>query len=205
MSDRPKVPMKVNAFDAVRSANTQLLPLFPYMGPGTIVPCCAALQSDGVHSPGYFLHRNSVDEVVLNMGGKGGPRTGDVFVGPREHGVGGKSAVPFFSVAVITQRQLDEGEQPESVTFPCEACSTPVFSYSFDAKEAGEEAYAGLPTLVGSDLAAMGFNASEESRTCGACGHLNAPFPTPIWGWGRYTRNTGIVQNAWNALQETIA
>ena len=42
-----KVPMKVNAFDFIRGANTQLLPLFPYPGPGAIVPCCAAFESDG--------------------------------------------------------------------------------------------------------------------------------------------------------------
>ncbi len=205
MAEKKRVPIKANAFEATRSANSQLLPLFPYMGPGSIVPCCAALQSDGVHSPGYFLHENSVDEILLSVGAQGTMRTGDMMVGPRKHGVGGKSAVPFFAVAIITQRQLDEGEQPETLTFQCEECSAPLFSYSFDAKEAGEGEYAAFPTLIGSDEAALRFNSSEANRTCPNCGHLNAPFPTPIWGWGRYRRNTGIVESAVAALEAATA
>ncbi len=200
-----KVPMKVNAFQAARNSNTQLLPLFPYMDPGSIVPCSAVLQSDGINSPGYFLHENSVDEILLSIGSKGMMRTADMVVGPRRHGVGGKSAVPFFAVSIITQRQLEEGEQPETVTFTCEKCNTELHSHSFNAKDAGEGTYAGLPTLICSDQSTADYNASVETRTCPNCGNVNAPFPTPIWGWSRYRRNTEIVESAWGALQEAIA
>jgi hypothetical protein len=87
-----KEPMKVNAFEMARRGNRQLLPLFPYTGPGDIVPCCAALKSDGRGgSIGHFVHTNDVDEVAVLLGGDGARRTGDVFVVSRSHGVGDES------------------------------------------------------------------------------------------------------------------
>ncbi|WP_324698852.1 hypothetical protein [Novosphingobium sp. RL4] len=201
-----RVPLKVNAFEVVRGSNSQLLPLFPYVGAGAIVPCSAAFESDGSGTNiGYFLHENTVDEVALTLGSNGRARTGDMAVGPREHGVGGDSSEPFFAVMVITQRQLDEGEQTEAMSFQCEKCNTVLHRYEFDEHEGGEGAFAGLPTIMGSDAAALGFNASEEARTCPSCGHVSRPFPLYIWGWSNYTRNTRIAKNAWNAMEEVIS
>lgn len=197
-----KVPLKVNAFEVIRGSNSQLLPLFPYTGPGAIVPCSAAFESDGSGTHiGYFTHENSVDEVAITLGSNGRVRTGDVAVGPRLHGVGGDSSEPFFSVMVITQRQLEDGGQEEALGFQCEKCATPLFRYEFNEAEAGEDAYEGLPTIFGSENAALKFNESEEARTC-KCGHVNRPFPLYIWGWSNYARNTRIVNNASRALAE---
>lgn len=196
-----KVPMKTNVFKLVQGLNSQLLPVFPYMGPGSIVPCAAAFESDGSGTPiGYFLHENTVDEVALTVASNGKMRTGDVFVGPKMHGVGGTSEEPFFSMMVITQRQLEEGKQAEALSFPCEKCNAVVHRHDFDETVGGEGPLAGLPTILGSEKAALGYNAGD--RTCKACGHVSAPFPLHIWGWSNYARNTRVVRRAEQSMTE---
>lgn len=196
-----KVPMKANVFKFVQGLNSQLLPLFPYMGPGSIVPCCAAFESDGSGTPiGYFLHENTVDEVALTIASDGKVRTGDVFVGPKLHGVGGDSDEPFFSLMVITQRQLDQGAQSEAIVFQCQKCNAELHRLDYDEGIGGEGALAGLPTILGSEAAALGYN--ESDRTCSQCGHVSSPFPLYIWGWSNYARNTRVVQKAHMALKE---
>jgi hypothetical protein len=196
-----KEPMKVNAFEMARRGNTQLLPLFPYTGAGDIVPCCAALKSDGRGgSIGYFVHTNDVDEVAIVLGGDGAKRTGDVFVGPRSHGVGGSSTEAFSAVMVIAQRQRDEGEQVEAVTFQCESCNGELLKYSFGgaAYEAGRPDL--LPTIVGGFEAARDYNAGD--RKCHQCGHVNPQFPLHIWGWGHHVFVSEIASRARQALVE---
>src|SRR5262245_7484110 len=72
-----KPPLKANIFERMQSSNTQLLPLFPYLGPGAIVPCgsifrggdAAGFASCGgeEESFGRFFHDNDADEVALNF------------------------------------------------------------------------------------------------------------------------------------------
>jgi len=197
-----KDPMKVNVFEMARRGNTQLLPLFPYLGPGDIVPCCAAFMSDGSSGQhrGYFVHTNCVDEVAVVVGGEGRGKTGDVFVGPRIHGVGGDSTTPFYTVNVITQRQLEQGDQLEAHTFQCEKCNAEVFRYAW-----GDGDYAALrspvlPTVCGSFEACEAWNASAERRRCPKCAHENPPFPAQLWGWGQHLRATQITEQARKAL-----
>lgn len=205
-TEAKRVPMKVNALKLVQGANSQLLPLFPYLGPGAIVPCSAAFESDGGSTHiGYFLHENTVDEVAMAIASNGRVRTGDVFVGSRVHGVGGDSEEPFYSVMVITQRQLEDGEQREALSFQCEKCNTVLHRHEFDEAAGGDGALAGLPTTFGSEAAALGWNASEEVRTCKECGHVSSPFPLHIWGWSNYTRNSRIVRKAAKALEEVAS
>lgn len=203
-----KTPLKANAYEAARQGNTQLLPLFPYLGPGDMVPCCAAIESGGKASNfrvGYFLHTNTVDEVAVSFGSGGGHiRTGDVHVGPREHGVGGDSDEPFFTIFTITQRQLEHGEQTEALAFQCDKCANELHRYRFSsADDADRQTYfAVLPTIKGSYAAAAGLNTSEEKLTCSKCGHVNQAFPLPVWGWDNYLRRTSIAERAHAALQE---
>ncbi len=195
--------MKVSAFDMARRGNTQLLPLFPYTGPGDIVPCCACLAGDGKpHGVGYFIHTNSVDEIAISLGSEGMNRTGDVWVGSRTHGVGGDSPNPFYAVFVITQRQLEQGDQPEALAFQCEKCSAELYRYAFGGAEYEASRPPVLPTIAGSFEFADNFNASAELRHCKACGHDNPPFPLPFWGWGQHMRSTGIIERGRKALLE---
>lgn len=203
----PKVPLKVNAYEMARQGNSQLLPLFPYLGPGDIVPCVAAFRSDGKGTHiGYFVHHNVVDEVGLSLGSTGRLRSGDMFVGHKSHGVGGDTDQPYFAVLVITQRQLDEGEQPEGMTFQCEKCATELYRYNFEGGlSEGKEPpnnLTPLPSLEGSFASTVALNSSEKLRTCTSCGHVNQPFPLHIWGWGSYMFRTGIAIDARRALVE---
>lgn len=200
-----KVPMKVNAFAVARQGNSQLLPLFPYIGPGAIVPCAAALFSDGQpNQVGYFVHSNTVDEVAVVLGSNGRMRTGDVFVGAKSHGVGGDAGEAFFTVMTITQRQLEEGGQPEALAFQCEKCSAELVKHEFDGGEEHAQVtlLSPLPTIAGSFEAAMKLNSSEAARTCSACGHVSPLFPLHFWGWGHYMHNTKITVDARRALEE---
>lgn len=201
---RTVVPMKVNALDVSQGSNTQLLPLFPYLHRGAIVPCAIAFESDGSGVKlGYFVHTNSVDEVAVTLASNGPMRTGDVWVGPRSHGVGGGSSEPFFRVGVVTQRQLETGEQPEEISFQCEQCNVELLANSIDVAQAEDTSrYVALPTTSMSNDGVARLNASDEARTCKACGHLNPPFPIAIWGWDRYVRNSRIVRRGWEEVRD---
>jgi hypothetical protein len=210
MADKPErsrevVPMKANAFEVTQRASTQLLPLFPYAHRGAIVPCGVAFQSDGSGANiGYFIHTNSVDEIAVTLASNGPMRTGDVFVGPRAHGVGGPGpTVPFFRVGVVIQRQLEQGEQPEEATLQCEQCSAELLRHRVDMADAdGAPRYAALPSNILAEEAVTQLNGSEELRTCKACGHVNPLFPIAIWGWNRYVRNSRIAQDGWNEVRD---
>ncbi|MBB6123095.1 putative RNA-binding Zn-ribbon protein involved in translation (DUF1610 family) [Sphingobium subterraneum] len=204
-----KVPLKINVFQFVQTANAQLAPMFPYTDPGAIVPCAAAFESDGKGTHiGYFVHENVVDEIVINYANTGRMRTGDVYVGPKEHGVGGDSDEAYFAVQVITQRQLEEGEQSEAMAFNCENCGTEVYRYRYDETEGNVGEIAGLsalPTIFGSNSFALNVNANEDLRTCKSCGHVSRPFPLHIWGWYDYAFRTNVARKAVEEFEGAIA
>lgn len=196
---------KASAFDTAQNGNSQLMPLFPYLTPGSIVPTTAAMQSDG--SPrviGYFVHTNTVDEVVVTLGGEGRNRTGDIYVGGKTHGVGGDASIPFFALQIITQRQLEEGEQPEALTFQCEKCNVEVYRHEFGIGGIVAELPRSLPTTTGSFEAAEAWNASEARRCCPKCGHQNGTFPLPFWGWGNHVRTSRITKLSREALKAVV-
>ncbi|MDX3895448.1 hypothetical protein [Pusillimonas sp.] len=198
------VPLKVNAFEHLRSSNSQLSALFPYLHPGAIVPCTSQFEIVPENPLGYFVHENSVDEVGMILGSDGRGRVGDVWCGPRRHGVGFSAPHPFYSATVITQRQMEAGEQPEAVILLCEKCSEPIVHHEFSGATDEDGVFPPLPTTVGSCEAAM-LAATPEQRTCKACGHVNAEFPLDTWGWHRYVQNTRIARNAYKALKEAIS
>lgn len=199
----PVVPMKVNAFSVAQQSNAQLLPMFPYVHRGAIVPCSIAFESDGSGTPmGYFVHTNSVDEIALTLASNGPQRSGDVFVGPRSHGVGGGSNAAFYRVGVVTQRQLEDGKQPEEATLFCEQCNAELFRNRVDMSHDGDhQRYTPLPSIVLLDDLVNRFNASEDLRTCQGCGHVNPPFPAMIWGWSRYMRNSRTARRGWQDVR----
>lgn len=201
-----KHPLRTSVYLQARHSSTQLLPLFPYDEAGDIVPASASMRAGpGGPAVGYFQHTNEVDELMVSFGSSGEIRSGDVHVGPKIHGVGGWGEHgEFFAVMSITQRQMERGSQPEAVAFSCEKCNQELARHGFQGVLAGPERgkFPPLPTIDGSARAAQAFNASEASRTCNACGHINAPFPLHIWGWDRYMFNTGIVEDACVALEE---
>ena len=186
-------------------APTALAPLFPYFTPGSMVPC-AIMQGAKRDDRGYFIHRNTVQEVNLCLGAEGAPFPfpGMVAVGPLTHPVGDKPGQPpgaAYSVMmlVITQRQAVDEPQSESTFFYCEKCRRATNcsrrdydAYAFPGALDGpsDPQIIGLPTISQSAASANAFNDSLDLRTCKECGHVNPPFPDQSWGWEDYRART---------------
>lgn len=199
-----KEPLKANVYHVAASANTQLLQLFPYSDRGSIVPCVTALESDGTHrNIGYFVHMNTVDEVGVCFGGHGKIPSGETWVGSRTHGVGGDLDTPFFAVNVITQRQLEEGEQIEQVMFQCEKCGTELLRHTFGEEGYAEARHDVLPTTYGSMEAMLLWNESDQARTCSSCEHVNPQFPIATWGWQTHVKRAALSDRARRELTES--
>ena len=205
-----KRPVRVNAFDFARGAGSALLPLFPYVDGGDIVPCVAVFRGGSKHEGSVFEHTNTVDEVAITFGARGTfLRVGQVMVGEKKHTVG--SFLPkdreAYVLMVITQRQREAGEeQNETWTVICQSCSTPLVEHRFQSRaDAGWRASipAGyvepLQTILGSLAGALQVNASEESRTCKQCGHVNEPFKVGTWHWDIYDEQSWCVDQSLNA------
>lgn len=204
--DRP--PLIANIFNVARHANSTLLPIFPYLSDSCIVPTVSLIVGGEGRALGAFIHKNSVDEVAIVFSSRGsGIRTGDVFVGSREHLVG-----PFFDedeadenlmVIGVTQQQTDVGvEQSEAMTYICDVCQTVLLSHSFATTNEGDEkkkipGYSpALDTLIESAVSSKKLNDSLELRKCKECGHENPVFPEPIWGWEQYKRGYLVGEEA---------
>ena len=198
-----RVPLKANAYLCGRSEQTQLTPMFGYFAPGAMVPCTAMFGSNRLER-GYFVHFNTVQEVLVCFGAEGAPYPypGFVRVGPTTHPVGDKPGQsPSFATAlvVITQRQAVDEPQREAILFYCEKCDSEIFRRDYGAHEfpdpldgPTDPAIIGLPTISQSAAAVHQLNDSAELRTCKSCGHVNPPFPQPFWGWEEYRQRTQV-------------
>ena len=212
-----KEPMKVNVYEFGRNLVSTLTPMFPYVDEGSMVPTCALFYGEPDGDYGYFSHENTVDEVAVIFGSgetTGRGRGGLARVSARSHGVGNLLTDPdspdSFSFVTVTQRQSVGVPQHEAVSFSCEECSAEVFRREYDAtppKRGEQRAAMGpighLDTLLGSSEAARAYNADEKNRTCGACGHVNKPFPLRRWGWDRYIDQTRVMREAYESLMES--
>lgn len=212
-----RVPLKVNCYDYARTATAALSPMFPYFAPGCIVPCIA-LQDPGARGEmGYFVHRNTVQEVNLCVGSSNTFRVpGGVSVGPTTHPVGQKpdqaEHSSMFYMGVITQRQSVGVPQNEAMIFHCDKCGEELLRRDFNSDEfpdpldgPTDPQIIGLPTISQSSAAAEAYNASDAARTCKSCGHVSKPFPTGYWGWDHYRRRTAIAVTSRKIMGEVAA
>ncbi len=214
--DGSREPLRVNIFDAMMAANTQLAPLFPYFGEDALVPAGAIMRGGEDVTFGQFFHSNTVDEVVIVFGAEGSlTDTGFVFVGANTHGVNSflknEHDPNSFNLVTITQRQRIGEQQKEAVTIRCVKCKEIVAQFAFDATPPpanhhaapdGERAFA---TLIYSAQAAEQYNQSEASRSCKKCGMLNPRFPLERWGWTAYALQSRTAADARRALERTAA
>ena len=200
--DPNKPPLQANIFHALRSANTALVPLFPYVGDGDLVPGATIMWGGPGKEMSAFNHTNTVDEVAICFAADNSRlRAGFVHVGSRTHIVGN-----FFeddtdprnlTAIVVTQRQAEKGvPQEESLTFFCRACQNTLMYHRFSSKNDGDAAEADVPgyqppleTLTEGAICLYPFNADEAARTCSKCGTVNDPFPLSNWGWDYYEKN----------------
>lgn len=206
-ADPNKEPLKVNVFTSARTMNTQLCPMFPYLGDGDMVPAVTVFYGGPGRDNGTFTHTNTTDEIYIMFGIQGAPvRAGDVIVGAREHVVSSYLESPYdpdsLMTVVVVQRQAEHGvAQTEAVTYFCEKCQKPLLLRRFDARdEAPEGANPGyqmaFKTLLQSAKMAEDFNKDEAVRTCNKCGHLNPPFPLELWGWQNYRAGFSVQERS---------
>ncbi|MCF6476406.1 hypothetical protein FAF44_49920 [Nonomuraea sp. MG754425] len=196
-------------FERGMSLNTQLAPVFPYAGPGDLVPCACLLRGRPGQEYGQFWHENSQEEVAYAFGANLAMMpTGSLVVSPKIHGVNSFLAEPHnpeaYLFLVIVQRQTDVDanpeEQYEAFHLRCSECQELLLRHTYSADPTvAEDRYPAFATVHGAVAATNLFNEDEKLRTCGACGHLNVPFPVATWGWQDYIDQTRAV-NAAHAL-----
>jgi len=191
-----------------REATAALAPLFPYTEPGSIVPCTTLHELATSGPIGYFIHQNTVQEINISFGTRGGYQSpGLAMVGPYRHGVGqkpGQENLQMMNLSVITQRQAVDVPQHESMALACEKCENVLYEDDYDAHEFPEKLEGqpdrpliGIPTSSSMAVICETFNTDEKLRTCAKCGHVNPPvFPTDYWGFQEYKRRTLIIAKA---------
>ena len=202
-----KRPLRTNVFDYGRGIGSALLPMFPYQAEGDLLPCLAVFRGGAKHEGSTFEHTNTVDEIVITYGSRGSfLRVGQVYVGEKKHTVGSflpKDPQNYVMMTVI-QRQAERGlDQHETVTIPCQKCSTPLLEHHYPARALGRDALKipqgytePLMTLVEGAEAVAKLNTSEPARTCRKCGHVNPPFPVGTWHWDIYDEQSWCVDQS---------
>jgi len=201
--DPAREPMRVNVYRFVQTCSTALVPLFPYLDEGSIVPCATTYRGGAGKRYGRFQHFNTVDEVIVMFGASGALTRGAglVRVGPKLHMVQSpmedEANPDNAGVVVITQRQSIGKEQREEYRFVCEKCDRRLFIMEADAtpqRRGRSTALSRAPfqTVFETFEAARRFNEDEAGRTCKHCGHKNPPFPTQSWGFETYLNQCEI-------------
>lgn len=209
-ADRP--PLRANLLQAMQQANTTLAPLFPYLHPGSIVPTGALFIGEPGKDYGHFFHHNCVDEVIIAFVANDATlQTGQVYQGGPVHGVNSflkdQTKPGSFALFSVTQRQREEGEQPEAVSILCKQCRTQIFRGDVDGSSPPDavELDHPLPVLARIPALLRAYNDDPEARTCRSCGHRNEPFPLRTWGWDLYATQSETLATAKRVLQEAGA
>ena len=200
-----KRPRVVNVFEHMTAHQGMLeqLPLFPYLGPGDIVPT-AALSLTLPDTPRvHFYHYNDVPEVILCMASEGGLiATGQLYLQQGTHGVTTFIRKPagaegtHYQLALIIIKMKPAGPQTEGFILRCSKCNAVVFSVERDIWRApvpGER----VPELANIRFYADAvdeYNAAP--RTCGACGAAQPRFPSELMGWRRYAQYVALANRA---------
>jgi hypothetical protein len=199
-----KEPRKVNVFETMTGHQGMLeqLPLFPWFGPGDIVPT-AALALTLPETPRlHFYHYNDVPEVILCLAGEGGLiSTGQLYLQQGTHGVTSFLRKPtgregeHYIVALIILRMKQEGPQNEAFILRCHKCNEVVYRMDRDVwKEPPQPYYAELGNVRFYADAADDYNA--EARTCPKCAVAQLRFPVELVGWRRYAQYVDLANRA---------
>ncbi|MFC9502803.1 hypothetical protein [Streptomyces sp. NPDC057002] len=201
-------PLKVNVYEQMAKAASQLAPLFPYDHAGAIVPCGNVLVGGPEQAYGQFFHWNTVSEVVVCYGSHNSPLApGQIIATQNLHGVNSRLSDETDSdavaVIVVTQHQAEEGDQTEAMIAKCSGCHAELLRHEYDASppRAPHKDIRQFPTTVGSARFAELRN-TDEIRTCRECGLVNDPFSGNTWGWARQVAQTTAVQAAQLALRQ---
>ena len=204
-----KRPLKVNVFAHMMAHQGMLeqLPLFPYLGPGDIVPAAAlSLTLPGTPRV-HFYHYNDVPEVILCMASEGGLiATGQLYLQQGTHGVTTFLRQPtgpegkHFQISLIIIRMKQQGPQQEGFVLRCHKCNDIVFRVDRDVWAAPPHPhYPELANLRFYADAADAYNA--EARSCRGCGVAQLAFPADQVGWRRYVQYVELANRARSGIE----
>ena len=211
LPDGKREPRKVNVYEQMQHANTQLVPLFPYYGPGAFVYSGAIFRGGPGYDVGHFFHDNTVQEVSFVWGAEGALiDTARIMATPNLHGVNSFLRDPespdSFLVIAICQRQTSE-PQTEQLVWRCSECHEHLLrhEYTDTPSDDHDDRFPEFPTIHESVEPVDRFNSDESIRTCSKCGHVNDPFPMERWGWKQWAHQQRTVNDARNALMAKAA
>jgi 3-hydroxyanthranilate 3,4-dioxygenase len=213
-----KQPKRENVYWQARNSYAQLIPMFPYLDAGSIVPCISVFYGGPGTNVGHFVHDNTLDEVFLNFGSvQSYIKPGFARIGTKTHGVGSfETADPpdgMATINVITQRHPIGEHQHESIIYLCKKCKHEILRRDYDGNpppQPGNEYYTpDLPTLatiIESATTAETYNALGENEiNCPKCGEPHHRFPLKNWGWDEYKRRTRATLSAMRSMNEATA
>lgn len=208
-----KRPLKTNVFENMIAQQGMLeqVPLFPYFGPGDIVPTAALSLSLPGMPRAHFYHYNDLPEVILAMAGDGALlSTGQLFLQQGTHGVTTFLRKPdapeaqSYQLSLIIIRMKPSAPQNEAFLLRCSKCNEMVFRMDRDVWKGREHQY--YPELANVRFYADAVDAfNAEPRSCSACGAAQERFPAELMGWRRYAQYVELANRARRALERAGA
>lgn len=199
-----KRPLKVNVFAQMTAHQGMLqqVPLFPYLGPGDIVPTAALSLTQPGTPRVHFYHYNDVPEVILCMASEGGLiATGQLYLQQGTHGVTTFIRQPsgpegtHYQISLIIFRMAEHGPQNEGFLLRCGACNAIVFRMDRDIWQAPPHAH--YPELANIRFYADAVDAfNAEPRRCPSCDAEQPRFPAELMGWRRYVQYVELANRA---------
>jgi hypothetical protein len=208
-----KVPRKVNAFESMMAHQGMLeqVPLFPYFGPGDIVPTAALSLSLPEMPRVHFYHYNDIPEVILALAGDGALLTaGQLYLQQGTHGVttflrnAQAPEAKSYQISLIIIRMKREGPQNEAFVMRCTGCNEVVFRMDRDVWKGPEHQY--YPELANVRFYADAVDAfNAEERKCPKCGVVQPRFPQELMGWRRYAQYVDLANRARANLEAAAA
>ncbi len=203
-----KTPIKKNLFEEVIHATgtLELVPVFPYLDNGSIVPCLSV----SIGRPGtqkfQFFHNNVVQEVLICLAGQNASlQAGQMMVLPNQHGVTNflkdlEDEDAYF-VVLITIRMNQHADQQEEFLIRCEKCNEQVYKSEANIKTGPDRPY--YPEFYALGFYADAIDAFNTSdRTCLKCSHVQTPFPAEQVGWRRYVMQVDVANRARAAVEQ---
>jgi hypothetical protein len=198
-----KRPLKVNVFAHMMTHQGMLeqLPLFPYLGPGDIVPTGALSLTLPETSRVHFYHYNDIPEVILCMASDGGLiATGQLYLQQGTHGVttfirqSQGDEGKHYQISLVVFRMKDEAPQNEGFVLRCPKCNTIAFQMARDVWKGPEhEHYPELANIRFYADAVDEYN--REARRC-PNDHEQPRFPAELMGWRRYVQYVELANRA---------
>jgi hypothetical protein len=200
-----KRPLKVNVFENMIAHQGMLeqMPVFPYFGPGDIVPTAALALSLPEMPRVHFYHYNDITEVIVAMAGESSLiAAGQVYLQQGTHGVTTFLRQPVapeaknYVLALIIFRMKAQAPQNEGFIMRCVKCNEVVFRIDRDVWQsgAGQKYYPELINVRFYADAADAYNAEE--RKCAKCGETQPRFPVELVGWRRYAQYVELANRA---------